>query len=107
MKKTHYNSKIYKCIRDNGNWNNWDIIEIEKYSCSDKNEAKKRERYYIELYKPELNTEIPGRTGKEYYEKNIEAIKARRKTIITCECGCKIPKHSLSSHIQSKKHLNF
>ncbi len=106
-KDTHYNSKIYQFIRDNGNWNNWDIIEIEKHSCSDKNEAKKRERYYIELHKPELNTEIPCRTGKEYYENNIEAIKARRKTIFTCECGCKIAKNSLSSHIQSKKHLMF
>ncbi len=76
---SHYYSKIYQFIRNNGNWDHWDIIEVEKYPCNDSNEAKKRERYYIELYKPKLNTEIPGRTDKEYYTENFEKIQNKRK----------------------------
>ena len=35
-------------IRKNGGWENWCMIEIEKYPCNDKNEAKARERYWLE-----------------------------------------------------------
>ena len=34
-----YNLIIYKTIRDNGGWENWSMIEIEKYNCNDSNEA--------------------------------------------------------------------
>ena len=30
-------------IRENGDWNNWSMIEIEKYPCNDDNEARARE----------------------------------------------------------------
>ena len=36
-------------IRENEGWNNWSMIEIEKYPCNDKNEACARERYWYEL----------------------------------------------------------
>ena len=39
-------TKIYKIIRDSGGWDNWDMLEIEKYPCHDKNEATAREQYY-------------------------------------------------------------
>lgn len=28
--------KVYICIRDNGMWDNWEMILIEKYPCADK-----------------------------------------------------------------------
>ena len=31
--------KVYQYIRENGGWENFDMIEIEKYSCNDANEA--------------------------------------------------------------------
>jgi len=34
-----YNQKKYQFIRDNGRWNQWNMIEIEKYPCIDNNEA--------------------------------------------------------------------
>ena len=30
-KRKNYNSKIYNFIRDNGGWENWDMILIENY----------------------------------------------------------------------------
>ena len=54
-----HNRKNYCFIRENGGWNNWNMVEIEKYSCNDKNEATKRERYYFELLNSSLNTIKP------------------------------------------------
>lgn len=69
-----YNMNVYKCIRDNGGFDNWDMVEVEKYNATDKNDLHKRERYYIETLKPTLNKAIPTRTIKEYYTENKETI---------------------------------
>jgi len=61
-----YNIKIYKIIRKNGGWENWDMVIIEKYPCNDIYEAKERERYWIEKESSTLNVTIPNRTNKEY-----------------------------------------
>ena len=54
-----FNFKIYQIIRDNGGWNNWDMIEIEKYNCSNSNEATKREREWCEKLNSEMNSRSP------------------------------------------------
>jgi hypothetical protein len=71
-KKYHLN--VYQCIRDNQGWDNWSMIEIEKYKCNDKYEAEKRERYYIEDMKATLNKTIPTRTDQEYRMDNKDKI---------------------------------
>ena len=65
----------YQFIREHGGWDNWDMIEIEKYPCIDSNEARARERYWYEILKPKLNTQKPNRSPKEYRENHIEEIK--------------------------------
>ena len=40
-----YNHKVYQFIRDNGGWDRFEMIEIEKYPCNDGNEARARERF--------------------------------------------------------------
>ena len=59
--ETHknYNFKLYQMIRDNGGWSNWSMIEIEKYPCTDSNEARARERYWYEILNANLNTVCP------------------------------------------------
>jgi len=73
----NYNTKVYKTIRENGGWENWDMVFIEDYPCTNKFEASARERYYYELLKGSgsLNTNVPGRTVKEYYQDNIQQFK--------------------------------
>lgn len=61
-----YNLKIYKIIRENGGWENWNMTTIEKFPCNDIYEAKERERYWIEKESSTLNVTIPNRTNKEY-----------------------------------------
>ena len=51
--------KVYDFIRDHGNWDNWSMIEVEKYPCNDGNEARSRERYWIETLKATLNERTP------------------------------------------------
>ena len=71
-----YNLKIYNTIRDNGGFDNWSMIEIEKFQdCNDINEACARERYWYELLNAKLNTYCPGRNVKEYQEINKDKIK--------------------------------
>ena len=75
-----YNYKIYQFIRNNGGWENWCMIEIEKYPCEDGNETRSRERFWIEELKCKLNIIVPTRSKKEHYEANAEKIKENKKT---------------------------
>ena len=74
-KSNNHNSYVYKFIGENGGWDNWDMILVEKFCCNDKLEALQKERYYIELFNASLNSYVPLRTDKEYYEANKDKIK--------------------------------
>jgi hypothetical protein len=107
----HYNYKVYSTIRDNGNWENWDMIEIEKYNCNDKNEASARERYWYENLKANLNSNCPNQTNKEsskeYRINNKEKIKEKRNKVCICEtCGANYTHSNKSRHEKSIFHIN-
>jgi hypothetical protein len=61
-----YNFKVYKFIRDNGDWHNWSMILIEMYPCTNHLESLQRERYWCEHLNATLNSLVPSRTDKEY-----------------------------------------
>tara|TARA_R100000951_G_C2565200_1_gene156926 strand:- start:110 stop:655 length:546 start_codon:yes stop_codon:yes gene_type:complete len=132
--RKNYNFKVYQYIRDNGNWDEWVMIPIEKYSCNDKKELEIRERHHIDLLRPTLNMCIPARTDKEYYEDNKEyyekyyednkekikeyyennkekineKARERKKEKVICDhCGCEMRKDCLKQHQKTKKCLNF
>ena len=70
-----YNQYVYQFIRENGSFENWDVVLIEQViDCKDKENLHKRERYYIESLKAELNKNIPCnifvRSKKEFNEEN-------------------------------------
>lgn len=74
---------VYDYIVKNGGWLNWSMVEIEKFPCSDGNEARARERYWIENLNSTLNYVIPYRSENEiklyrktYREINQDKIKA-------------------------------
>ena len=74
------NLKIYKTINDNGNWENWTMVQIEAYPCENGNEARARERYWYEQLNATLNKICPFRDDKkEYYEENKESILSKNK----------------------------
>lgn len=51
--------KLYEIINQNGGWNNWTMVMIEKYPCSDFHTAGAREHYWIEQLNPSLNMKSP------------------------------------------------
>lgn len=93
-KNTNYdNSFKYKFINENGGWENWEMIELEKYEAEDKLSLEEREKYYINLLKPTLNSvkiypskeelNIKAREyNKKYYDNNKEKVKQMRKKYI-------------------------
>ena len=124
-----HNFKVYQYIINNGGWENWLMIEVEKYPCDDGNEARARERYWYETLEATLNTDTPNQTTKEWrdktnynqknYERNkikinartkayyllhIDEIHEKNKETITCDCGCSITKVNLIRHSKTKKH---
>jgi len=78
-KHTNHNYYVYQYIRSHGGFENWLLVEIEKYPCKDKTEAIKKERYWAEVLQSTLNKQVPGRTQAEYYQDHKEYMNARSK----------------------------
>ena len=81
-----YNFPLYKFIREHDGWENFSMIEIEKYPCNDGNEARSRERFYFDLLNANLNKIKPLTTEderkqmkKEYKDEHKNEIKAKDK----------------------------
>jgi len=129
-----YNTYKYQFIRENGGWQNWNMIMIKEYSkCESKRQCLKKERKYVEKLNATLNTNRPLITKKElredkkeylikyrnthkkeikdyfiqYREKNRDIINQKRKEKTQCECGSTIRKSDLKRHRKTKKHLKF
>lgn len=74
-----YNYKVYQIIRENGGWDNWSMIQIEEYCCNNTNEARAKERYWIETLKSNLNVNIPNRSYLEYNNVNRKKINEKQR----------------------------
>ena len=129
----NFNAYVYRFIRANGGWFNWDMIQVEEYEYTTKRDLLSRERHWIEELKSSLNKHVPITTttskadyDKEYYEENkenklekikihyeenSETIKKYRrdnyKVKIFCECGSSIRITNKSYHLKSKKHRQY
>ena len=86
----HYNLKIYQTIRDNGGWDEWEMIEIEKAVYLTKLEARMREQELMIIHNSNLNTckafiteDERKKKKKEiitkYISENVELIKEQQK----------------------------
>lgn len=81
----HYNLHVYEFIRENGEWENWDMILIKTEKCSNELEARARKRSYIEMFKASLNKikrpyvseEEKKELYKECYDENRRHFRAK------------------------------
>ena len=65
----HYNNKLYQTIRSIGGINNWKFEVVETFSdCKSIDDARNKERYYIELLHANLNSYRPITTSAERKE---------------------------------------
>ena len=82
-----YNMRLYQFIRDNGGFDNWNLIILEEYPAENKNELVWKEREWIEQLKPVLNsmnrpiitTEEYREYHKEYRKNNSEQLREYHK----------------------------
>ena len=90
------------------------IILVEDFPCERKEQLLARERFYIENNIC-VNKEIPGRTikewrdknkeyDKEYYKKNKDKISKRTGRKIICKCGRVIRFGNIAQHKKSLIH---
>ena len=73
--------KVYQYIRDNGGWNNWNMIWIKDYPCKTKRELEAEENRVMCELKSTLNSQKAIHNCKEWnkinYEKNKKKINKR------------------------------
>ena len=69
---------LYTCIEINGGFENWYIELYENYPCENKEQLFKKEGEIIRLIGT-LNTQIAGRSKKEYAEENKEKMDEYKK----------------------------
>lgn len=98
------NCMIYQFIRENGNWDNWQMTIVETINCETKNDALIRERYWIETLKANLNS----RSSYKRFKDNDERCKEWRLNNgdFTCSCNSIVSRSNLSRHLKTKKHLD-
>ena len=81
-----YNQNKYVEMRQNGGWDNFKMLEVEKYQCNDKREAEAREEEIRVKLKSNMNSyrcfttieqkkAYKNEYNKEYRDKNKDKIK--------------------------------
>ena len=108
-----YYIKLYVFIRENGGWDNFDMVKI--CDCEE-NDRIKMEQYHMDFIKPSLNTHRAiGRDEEAYRNKRIERwnnnkhirCENRKKKRYTCECGSELRWVDKARHNRSLKHQRF
>jgi len=107
-----YNLKVYKFIRANDGFTNFDFEVLETFNTIDKQDLHKIECQYIKNNNSTLNTQIPTRTHKEsdknYYDNNKEKILLYKKQKVICEfCKVSTGKFKLKRHQATQKCLSY
>jgi hypothetical protein len=74
-----YNYYVYQFIRENGNFENWDMVQIEEFKHDTKRELHGRERHWLETLGATLNKQKPTRTKTEWYEEHKEHLSEKAK----------------------------
>jgi len=114
----NHNQKKYIEIRNNGGWENFRMIEVEKFPCNDNREAEAREEVIRLELKADMNSqrcyitdeqrkELEKEYKQKYYEANREQINIKRNENLDCECGAKYTKRNKARHIKTTKHKNY
>jgi hypothetical protein len=82
----NYNLRVYQFIRNNGGWDNWEMVELGRYDCIDKRDAEQKEDEYFDLMEPHLrlNNNTPYMTEEEtkQYDRDYnrrEAVRQKKK----------------------------
>ena len=98
LNSRHYCLPLYMFINVNGGWDNWEFEVIKEYKFITKKELNMNEQYYIELLKPNLNS-------NNAYGYDIDRKKNTQKDYElvndNCpQCGKEMRKKNINKHIK-------
>lgn len=99
------NVKLYKFINDNNLKKLIKYEILDEFKCDSVQEAKDIERSYIETIEPSLNSAMPNRTQKEYFQKFKSEI-YRRRNIKNLTKREHYKKKSLKYYYENKEERN-
>ena len=104
-----YNYNVYRYIRENNGWNEWQMTIVKNFPCNNKSELEAEElKTILEFgFDNLLNKQQPTRTQKQWYEDNKDKIKEKKKKKFTCECGGIYTQSNKARHFKTKKHLKY
>ena len=72
--------EVYRFIKANGGWDNWDMVKIKDIAdCLDRYTIKQHEREFIDQLKPALNTTTPNRTTHDWRKDNADRVRQKGK----------------------------
>jgi hypothetical protein len=120
---------VYQYIRENGGWDNWELLPIERVEFEFGFELKDRERHHMEALHATLNSCVPNRTraewhldhpdynkqyhldhpdyNKQYYVNHKEEITLKKNQKHDCPCGGKYTHQNKASHMKTKLHIKY
>jgi len=82
-----YNLKVYDCIRKNGGWENWEMIEICNEKCANKLDALRLEHHYYSLLNANLNSRppFPNKNNKHNNDTDLSQKELKNEIIYNSE----------------------
>tara|TARA_R110002167_G_scaffold41862_1_gene127731 strand:+ start:136 stop:639 length:504 start_codon:yes stop_codon:yes gene_type:complete len=116
--RKNYKCKLYQTIRDNGGWDKWQMVIIDKLDQTTLLDARIKEEALMKEYNGNLNSQKAYRSveeakeyekehKKEHYELNKKTINEKRNEKMTCKCGAIVRKDTIKRHEKTLKHQQF
>ena len=103
-KDANYNVKVYKTIRTNGGWDNWNMEIIGYKNCENLSEARMVEQSYYESLKANLNS-IPPMRNKTIIARTALPTSDKDRYCNKCKVHFETD-YQLNQHLNTKKHKN-
>lgn len=103
--------KLYTMINENGGWECFTMVMIEKYPCHNRLEACQREDQVIRELKTTMNASgavFDEERRKEYMKVYLKVYHNDNKDVlnkkIQCECGTNLIHRNMKRHYSTKTH---
>ena len=109
-----HNYKVYKFIRAHGGWSAWEMQVFEHLAVADVVAARLREQFWTKHYNAQLNSNVPGRTGEQYYRdhhtrlrenQNAYQLKRGLSKHHDCRCGGRYTGINQFKHERTHMHI--
>ena len=111
---TRENDKAYNrpvsYIRENGGWQNWNLLVIERVEFEFRFELQDRERFHMEALHATLNSRVPNRTQAEHRQYHQQYMQQRQEESSKkhdCPCGGRYTNEHKSTHLKTEKHQAY